>query len=113
MSFLVYVTAPDEALALTLARTLVGEGLAAGVNIVPGARSIYRWRGQVHDAGEYLLVAQVSRAALPAFEAVVKRLHSYEVPCMVAVPIEAGHGPFLDWIEENSRPPAPADDQSI
>ena len=50
MSFLVYVTAPDEALALSLARTLVGEGLAAGVNIVPGARSIYRWRGQVHDA---------------------------------------------------------------
>ena len=110
MSFLVYVTAPDEALALALARTLVGEGLAAGVNIVPGVRSIYRWRGQVHDAKEHLLVAQVSRAALPAFEAAVKRLHSYEVPCMVAVPIEAGYGPFLDWIRENSRPPALADD---
>ena len=107
MSFLVYVTAPHEELALELARALVGEGLAAGVNIVPGARSIYRWRGEVHDEAECLLLAQVSRAALPAFEEAVKRLHPYEVPCIVAVPIEAGHGPFLHWIQENSQPPAP------
>ncbi|MFT4300187.1 MAG: divalent-cation tolerance protein CutA [Desulfovibrio sp.] len=107
MSLLVYVTAPHEEFALELARALVGEGLAAGVNIVPGARSIYRWRGEVHDAAECLLLAQVSRAALPAFEAAVKRLHPYEVPCIVAVPIEAGHGPFLHWIQENSQPPPP------
>lgn len=105
MSFLVYVTAPHEALALDLARVLVGEGLAAGVNIIPGARSIYRWRGEVHDEAECLLLAQVSRAALPAFEEAVKRLHPYEVPCIVAVPIEAGHVPFLHWIQENSQPP--------
>ncbi|MEG6503174.1 MULTISPECIES: divalent-cation tolerance protein CutA [unclassified Desulfovibrio] len=107
MSYLVYVTAPHEELALDLARMLVERNLAAGVNIVPGARSIYRWRGQVHDAGECLLLAQVSREALPAFEAAVKSVHSYEVPCIVALPIEAGHEPYLRWIRENSRPPLP------
>ena len=107
MSYLVYVTAPDEELALDLARMLVEQSLAAGVNIVPGARSIYRWRGQVHDAPECLLLAQVSREALPAFEAAVKAMHSYEVPCIVALPIEAGHEPYLRWIRENSRSPLP------
>lgn len=106
MSYLVYVTAPHEDLALELARALVGQNLAAGVNIVPGARSIYRWRGAVHDSRECLLLAQVRREALPAFEAAVKSLHSYEVPCIVAVPIEAGHEPYLRWIRENSRAPA-------
>ena len=105
MSFLVYVTAPDEALALALARTLVGERLAAGVNIVPGAQSVYHWKGEVHEAEECLLVAQVSEAALPCFMAKVRALHSYEVPCVVAMPIADGHQPFLRWITENSLPP--------
>ena len=106
MSYLVYVTAPHEELALDLARMLVEQNLAAGVNILPGARSIYRWRGQVHDAAECLLLAQVSREALPDFEAAVKSMHNYEVPCIVALPIEAGHEPYLSWIRENSRPPS-------
>ena len=68
------------------------------------ARSVYRWQGEVREAGECLLLAQVSRAAFEDFCAAVRRAHSYEVPCIVALPLEAGHQPFLLWIEENSLP---------
>ncbi|WP_022657598.1 divalent-cation tolerance protein CutA [Desulfovibrio desulfuricans] len=103
--FLVYMTTPTQEEALTLARELVRLRLAAGVNIVPGAQSVYRWKGEVHEAGECLLVAQVSEAALPCFMAKARALHSYEVPCVVAMPIADGHQPFLRWITENSLPP--------
>ena len=67
MSFLVYVTVPDEPEALALARMLVETRLAAGVNVLPGACSVYRWQGEVREAGECLLLAQVSRAAFEDF----------------------------------------------
>ena len=104
MSFLVYVTVPHEREALDLARMLVEARLAAGVNVLPGARSVYRWQGEVREAGDCLLLAQVGRAAFEDFCAAVRRAHSYEVPCIVALPLEAGHQPFLRWIEENSLP---------
>ena len=102
--FLVYMTAPSEQEALHLARELVRLRLAAGVNMLPAARSVYRWQGTVHEAGECLLLAQVSEAALPEFMEKARALHSYEVPCVVAMPIAAGHQPFLQWIAENSLP---------
>ncbi len=102
--FLVYMTAPTEQEALHLARELVAQRLAAGVNMLPAARSVYRWQGTVHEAGECLLLAQVSEAALPQFMERVRALHSYEVPCVVAMPIAAGYQPFLQWIAENSLP---------
>ena len=102
--FLVYMTAPTEQEALHLARELVRMRLAAGVNMLPAARSVYRWQGTVHEAGECLLLAQVSEAALPQFMERVRALHSYEVPCVVAMPIAAGYQPFLQWIAENSLP---------
>ena len=87
-----------------MARELVHQRLAAGVNMLPAARSVYRWQGTVHEAGECLLLAQVSEAALPQFMETVRALHSYEVPCVVAMPIAAGYQPFLQWIAENSLP---------
>ena len=103
--FLVYMTAPSQAEALTLARDLVRLRLAAGVNVLPGAQSVYRWKGEVCEANECLLAAQVSEAALPEFMARARALHSYEVPCVIAMPIADGHQPFLRWITENSLPP--------
>ena len=87
-----------------MARELVRLRLAAGVNMLPAARSVYRWQGTVHEAGECLLLAQVSEAALPQFMERVRALHSYEVPCVVAMPIAARYQPFLQWIAENSLP---------
>ena len=102
--FLVYMTAPTEQEALHLARELVAQRLAAGVNMLPAARSVYRWQGTVHEAGECLLLAQVSRAAWEDFRAAVEAAHPYEVPCIVGMPLEKGNAPFLDWIAQNSLP---------
>lgn len=102
MEYLAYVTAPSMDEARRLARMLVEKKLAAGVNVVPGAWSVYRWQGKICEAGECLLLAQVSQEALPDFQQVVLAEHSYELPCIVALPLE-GHAPFLRWIAENSR----------
>lgn len=105
MSFLVYVTVPHEREALDLARMLVEARLAAGVNVLPGARSVYRWQGEVREAGECLLLAQVSRAAFEDFCAAVRRAHSYEVPCIVALPLEAGTSPFCSGLRKTACRP--------
>lgn len=104
MAHLVYVTVPDEAQALELARHLVEAGLAAGVNVLPGAHSVYRWQGAVRQKDECLLLAQVSEAALADLTRELTARHSYEVPCVVALPIADGHPPFMEWIEHNSLP---------
>ena len=98
MSLLACVTVPDGATARTLAHLVVERRLAAGVNILPGALSIYRWEGKVRESRECLLLAQVSRAAWEDFRAAVEAAHPYEVPCIVGMPLEKGNAPFLDWL---------------
>ncbi|GFH63154.1 MAG: divalent ion tolerance protein CutA [Candidatus Desulfovibrio kirbyi] len=104
MTLLVYITVPDKKNAHALADMLVAEKLAAGVNLLRGVRSVYRWQGSVRESREYLLLAQVSRAAFENFCQAVRKHHPHEVPCIVALPIETGFTPFLDWIRENSLP---------
>jgi periplasmic divalent cation tolerance protein len=104
MAYLAYVTVPGRELALTIARTLVEARLAAGVNVLPGALSVYRWQGEVREAEECLLFAQVSRAVFSDFCETVRRHHCHEVPCIVALHLQAGHTPFMRWIEKNSLP---------
>ncbi|WP_300128525.1 divalent-cation tolerance protein CutA [Desulfovibrio sp.] len=107
---LAYVTVPDAAGdgadALRLARSLVERGLAAGVNIVPGVASVYRWRGEVREARERVLLAQVTARAFAAFCEAVSAAHPHVVPCVLGLSVAAGHGPFVRWICENSAPPA-------
>lgn len=85
-----------------VARHLVEQRVAACVNIVPGVRSIYRWQGAVEDAAEWTLLIKTTGALVPAVEREVRALHSYEVPEVIAVPILAGFGPYLDWIESET-----------
>ncbi len=108
MRLLLYVTAPDMETGRRLARLLVEKRLAAGVNIVPGVLSVYRWRGAVREHGECLLLAQIAEAAFEDARALLAREHPYEVPCVTAVPLRRGHAPFLRWIDDNSLP---ADDE--
>lgn len=103
---LAYVTVPDEAgdgvAARALARALVEQGLAAGVNVLCGARSVYRWRGEIREAGECLLLAQVAAPAFAAFRAGVVARHPHVTPCILGLAVAAGHAPFVRWIRENS-----------
>jgi periplasmic divalent cation tolerance protein len=101
-AFFVYVTAGSVAEAERIGRALVEERLAACANILPGMRSIYRWQGKVEEASEAVLVLKTARTTLAALTARVKDLHSYELPCVVALPIEAGNADYLAWIESQS-----------
>jgi periplasmic divalent cation tolerance protein len=102
MSFqplLVYCTCPDHDTALRIAQALVDQHLAACVNVVPGLTSVYRWQGQRETALEVLLLIKTQQAVYPELEAALLALHPYELPEIIAVPIEAGLPAYLSWIE--------------
>ncbi|MCB9646504.1 MAG: divalent-cation tolerance protein CutA [Deltaproteobacteria bacterium] len=99
-ALVVYVTAPQER-APELARAVVAAGLAACVNIVPQIRSIYRWKGEVHDEPEALLIIKTTRDGFEALRVGVVALHPYDVPEIIALPLEAGHPAYLAWIQAN------------
>lgn len=96
--FIVYVVAGNEAEALQLGEEVVRQRLAACVNLLGPLRSIYWWNGEIHNGAEVAFLAKTTRASLPALIARIKALHSYTCPCIVALPIAAGHPAFLAWI---------------
>jgi periplasmic divalent cation tolerance protein len=96
----VLVTAPGVEKAAEIARVLVEENLAACGNVVPAIRSIYRWEGKVQDDQEALLVLKAPRRNFEKLRARVVALHPYQVPEVIAVGIEEGHQPYIDWILE-------------
>ena len=87
--------------ATALARALVDRRLVACVNDVPGVRSIYRWKGEIHEDAELLLVMKTVSDRLPALTAAIQELHSYDVPELVVLPVEAGSEAYLNWIAES------------
>lgn len=93
----VYIAAASEDEADKLARHLVEARLAACTQHFP-ISSTYRWDGDIVRSGEVMIVAKTLAGKIPALEAAVLALHSYEVPEIVAVPIVAGHQPYLEWI---------------
>jgi periplasmic divalent cation tolerance protein len=95
----VLIACPTGEPADSLARALVEAGLAACVNRFPGVRSTYRWKGVVVTDEEDLLVAKSTREGFAALERFVLSRHPYEVPEIVALPIVAGHAPYLAWLE--------------
>jgi periplasmic divalent cation tolerance protein len=100
---IVLVTCGNRAEARRIANSVVRKRLAACVNILPGrVRSIYRWKGKIESSREVLILIKTTAARLRELEREVKRLHSYEVPEFIAVPIAAGSREYLDWIAENA-----------
>ena len=75
-------------------------GLAACVNILPGVESVYRWQGEIERDDEILLLIKSDTAHFGALEDTISNLHPYEVPEILAVPVEAGHQPYLEWIDQ-------------
>jgi periplasmic divalent cation tolerance protein len=95
---IVLVTCASSAEARKIARSVVEKKLAACANILPRVDSIYRWKGKVESAREVLLVLKTTAPRLRRLEKEVNRLHSYDVPEFVAVPIVAGSQQYLDWL---------------
>lgn len=103
---IVLCTCPDPATAERIAETVVGERLAACVNIVPGLTSIYRWNGQTQRDSELLLLVKTHQAVYPLLEARIRELHPYQIPEIIALPIQAGLAAYLDWIADHAGVPA-------
>jgi len=98
-------TCDSEERAVVLARTLVEQRLAACVNILPGARSIYRWQGKIEDASEWVLVIKTRRALFARLHETIAKTHSYEVPEVIALPILDGSEPYLAWLDGQLEAP--------
>jgi len=93
-------TCPDEASATRIARALVEERLAACVNRIAGAVSVYRWRDEVREEGEILLLIKTMRGKLEALRARVLALHPYETPELIVLDIPWGDPAYLQWLSE-------------
>jgi periplasmic divalent cation tolerance protein len=100
---LVYMTAANRREAEKIGQALVEERLAACVNILGPIRSMYWWEGKVQKGQEVAFIAKTPKTQVKRLIARVKALHSYECPCVVAVPIEEGFPGFLKWIEAETR----------
>jgi periplasmic divalent cation tolerance protein len=101
---IVLVTCGSRKEARKIARSVVVAGLAACVSVVTApVESIYRWKGKVKGAQEFLLIIKTTGKRFAALEAEVRRLHSYEVPEIIALPIERGSKAYLAWIDESTR----------
>jgi periplasmic divalent cation tolerance protein len=96
--FWVYITAADRAEAARMGDSLLQARLAACVNILGPIESRYWWKGKLESASEVAMIAKTTATRLPKLIAHVKSVHSYEVPCVVALPIADGNPDFLRWI---------------
>ena len=98
-----YCSCPDPATAERIANALVAERLAACVNIVPGIRSVYRWRNAVKNADEVLLMIKTAEDRLDALTARVTSLHPAELPELIAVEVVGGLPAYLSWVADQTR----------
>ncbi|MEM9168536.1 MAG: divalent-cation tolerance protein CutA [Pseudomonadota bacterium] len=102
-----YVTAPDDRVADTLARALVDERLAACVNVLPAGRSFFRWDGAVQANAECVLLVKTVASRQHAARARILALHPYDTPCVLAFPADPdGSAPaFVRWLADETTPP--------
>ena len=82
-----------------LARHLVETRVAACVNVIPGAYSVFHWEGKLEEASEWMLIVKTTRARLEALKSELRKMHSYAVPEVVAVPIVDGSEDYLEWLD--------------
>lgn len=98
----VYMTFPDEESAVRVSSALLQENLIACANLLPGARSLYRWEGEVQDDREVVAFAKTTRERLASLTKRVEELHPYDVPCVVALRVDGGDRRYLEWVAEET-----------
>ena len=104
-AIVVLLTAGSQEEASRLAEMLVGAHLAACVQIMPQMESIYRWKGEVHRAPEFLLLAKTTAACFDELEREVRSLHTHDTPEIIAVPVAHVSAPYFEWLTSNAFPP--------
>jgi periplasmic divalent cation tolerance protein len=103
-TLLVLTNLPDRATAEALAEELVAQRLAACVNILAPCRSVYRWQMAVQRDEEHPMLIKTTRERYAALESAIRARHPYELPEIVAVPIELGLQAYLDWVAAETAP---------
>ncbi len=101
----IYITTSNKEEARKIGRKLVEERLAACVNIIDGMESIYRWEGEIKEANECILIAKTHYSKVRGLTNLVKKLHSYDCPCIVSMTIteDEGNKEYLDWLIRDSK----------
>ena len=102
---LVLTTCDSAEAADRLARHLVERRLAACVNVLPGVRSVYHWQGKIEEARELVLFIKSNRSLFPGLMAELEKIHPYETPEIIALPIVDGGKPYLDWLDRELAGP--------
>jgi periplasmic divalent cation tolerance protein len=102
-TYFVYVTALNKEQATRVGREVVEQRLAACANVLDGMHSIYWWDDKVQESSEAVLILKTKESKLTELIDTVKRLHSYDCPCIVAIPISAGNPGYLQWIENETQ----------
>ena len=95
---LAYITCPDQDTALKLGQEMVDRGLAACANILPEMKSVYMWEGEAEVTREAILILKTTEKRYSQLEDAVVAAHTYEVPCVLKLPISAGSPKYLSWI---------------
>lgn len=96
-------TCPGSITAKQIAQDLVANNLAACVNVIPEVHSYFKWGNTIKNEEEYLLVIKTTVEAYPRVEKKILSLHPYELPEIIAVPIDAGFEDYLNWINQATR----------
>jgi periplasmic divalent cation tolerance protein len=99
---LVFTNLPDRAAALKLARELVEKRLAACVNVLGECASVYRWKGEIEEAAEVPVLIKTRAGRYAELEAAIRKLHPYELPEIVAVPVTHGLDEYLEWVADGT-----------
>jgi periplasmic divalent cation tolerance protein len=102
-TLLVLTNLPDRAAAERLADLVIGKQLAACVNILAPCRSVYRWKGAVQHDEEHPMLIKTTAERYPALESALRSGHPYELPEIIAVPIERGLAAYLDWVAAETK----------
>ena len=97
-ALIVFCTCSSREEAAKLAHTIVSEGAAACVNIVPKIESVYRWEGKIETAQEILLLIKTTQAQFSALRDLIAKLHSYDTPELIATPVVTGSPKYLEWL---------------
>ena len=102
MPIFIYISCANKEEAKLIARTLVEKKLIACANLFP-MESIYWWKNDIEESLEYVLIAKGMQEDFEALKMLVKDLHSYEIPCIVALPIADGNADYLEWIQTSTK----------
>ncbi|XP_008261007.1 protein CutA isoform X2 [Oryctolagus cuniculus] len=95
-----FVTCPNEKVAKEIARAVVEKRLAACVNLIPQITSIYEWKGKIEEDSEVLMMIKTQSSLVPALTDFVRSVHPYEVAEVIALPVEQGNSPYLQWVRQ-------------